>query len=63
MYQNLKEQYNTYRSHQENKQTSVFKLQPVPYLPIWAKILAGIGVLVIIYICYKIIALIKEKLL
>lgn len=63
MYQNLKEQYNTYRSHQEKTQTSLFKLQPVPYIPIWAKILAGIGVLVIIYICYKIIALIKEKLL
>lgn len=63
MYQNLKEQYNTYRSHQEKMQTSLFKLQPVPYVPSWAKILAGIGVLVIIYICYKIIALVKEKLL
>lgn len=62
LYQNLKEQYDTYRSHQEQMQTSLFKLQPVPYIPTWAKVLAGIGVLVIIYICYKITSLIKGKI-
>ena len=54
LYQNLQQQLNTYKSHNQQIQTSLYKMQPVPYVPTWIKILAGIGILVVIYICYRI---------
>lgn len=54
LYQNLQQQLNTYKSHNQQIQTSLYKMQPVPYVPTWIKILATIGILVVIYICYRI---------
>ena len=54
LYQNLQQQLNTYKSHNQQIQTSLYKMQPVPYVPTWIKILAAIGILVVIYICYRI---------
>ena len=54
LYQNLQQQLNTYKSHNQQIHTSLYKMQPVPYVPTWIKILAGIGILVVIYICYRI---------
>jgi len=48
------QQLNTYKSHNQQIHTSLYKMQPVPYVPTWIKILAGIGILVVIYICYRI---------
>ncbi|WP_314201251.1 hypothetical protein [Capnocytophaga sputigena] len=54
LYQNLQQQLNTYKSRNQQIHTSLYKMQPVPYVPTWIKILATIGILVVIYICYRI---------
>ena len=53
-YDKYRQQLNTYKSHNQQIQTSLYKMQPVLYVPTWIKILAGIGILVVIYICYRI---------